>query len=114
LSYALLFLFIYSSTAEAVHHHGVVSRDLPAAATSTIDDAGAVSNSSTPTTPQRSGAAGECLVCQFQQNLSSAESFTPLLVLAPPASEQTFSITVAVLFSVTTSTAPGRGPPSIS
>jgi hypothetical protein len=35
LSYVLLFLFLYSSTAEAVHHHGVASRNLLAAATST-------------------------------------------------------------------------------
>jgi hypothetical protein len=108
LSYALLFLFVYSSTAEAVHHHGVVSRNL-AAATSAVSDTGAVSNSSTPSAPQRSGSASECLVCQFQQNLSSAEIFTPLLVLAPATSDQKFPIR-----SATTSTPQGRGPPSIS
>jgi len=114
LSYALLFLFVYSSTTEAVHHHGVVSRNLPAAATGAASDPGALSNSSTPSAPQRSSSAGECLVCQFQQNLSSAETFTPLLVLAPAASDQTFPIAAAVFRSATTSTPQGRGPPSIS
>jgi len=111
LSYALLFLFVYSSTAEAVHHHGVVSRNLPAATTSTN---GVVSNSSTPSAPQKSGPAGECLVCQFQQNLSSAEIFTPLLVLAPATSDQTFPVAGIRFRSTTTSTPQGRGPPSIS
>jgi hypothetical protein len=113
LSYALLFLFIYSSTAEAVHHHGVVSRSLLAAA-NTVNDTGAVNNSSTPSAPQRSAPASECLVCQFQQNLSSAEIFTPLLLLAPVTSNQTFPIAAPSFRSATTSTPQGRGPPSIS
>jgi len=113
LSYALLFLFVFSSTAEAVHHHGV-ARNVLAAATTTEADSGALSTSSNPSTPQRSSPTSECLVCQFQQNLSSAEIFTPLLVLAPVTSDQRFHITAAIFRSATTSTPQGRGPPPIS
>ena len=108
LSYALLFLFIYSSTAQAVHNHGKVVRGVPAAAGFVLNDGSTTSSTKGPAT------AGECLVCQFQQNLSSAEIFTPLIVLAPAVSPEIVSSPAASFRSIARSTGQGRAPPVTS
>jgi hypothetical protein len=113
LSFALLLLFAYGSTAEAIHTHGNYSGNLATTSTTAASDTGAASNSNTPA-PRRSGAVNECLVCQFQQNLSSAEIFTPALTQAPPTATQQFRIATALFSSVTINTPHGRGPPAIS
>src|SRR5437660_955178 len=89
-SYALLFLFAFGSLTQAGHHHGSVQRDIPAATT------GSASSSSTPL-PRGETQSSECLVCQFQQSLSSAAIFTPLLVLAPATTNHFVSIPPALV-----------------
>jgi hypothetical protein len=113
LSYALLFLFVYTSTAEVVHHHGAGSRNLVLSVANASDNTGEV-NSSAPSSSQKPGTTTECLVCQFQQNLSGAEIFTPLLLLAPAATEPGLPVSLPFFRSATISTPRGRGPPSIS
>src|SRR6267378_1531301 len=91
-SCALLFLFAFGSLTQAGHHHGSVQRDIPAATT------GTARSSSTPV-PRGRTQSSECLVCQFQQSLSSAAIFTPLLVLAPATTNHSVSIPIALVQS---------------
>ena len=105
LSYALLFLVAYSTTVEAVHTH----KNLLAGSTEV--SSACLSDSNAPTQPRTQSPAGECLACQFQHNLSSAELFTPLLILAPVASRPVTSTAVVEVSSLSPRTGHGRAPP---
>lgn len=108
LSYALLFLFAYNTTAEAVHNHRNTARTITAATSGFLTDGGGLTQRRAP------AQTGECLVCQFQQNLSSVELFTPLLVLVPANTLPVSGVAAVSFLSLTTSTGQGRAPPVIS
>jgi hypothetical protein len=108
LSYVLLFLFAYGSTAEAVHSHGNIPRGLPAAMADLVRDGGGTSSTKSP------ARSGDCLVCQFQENLSSAELFTPQLVLGPATSASVLHVSLVSFRSLIRSTGQGRAPPVTS
>jgi hypothetical protein len=104
LSYALLFLFAYNATVEAVHNHRKFFGPAPAATGTVLSDDGS-------TETRRSTTSIECLVCQFQQNLSSVELFTPQLVLAPSTSLPVSGVASVSIQSLSRSTGQGRAPP---
>ena len=105
LSYVLVVLVAYGSTAEAVHSHGALSRGVLPAAADTVLDAGGTSSTNTPV------RFSDCLVCQFQQNLSSAELFTPPLESATEASASIIQVPSVSFRSLVRSTGQGRAPP---
>jgi hypothetical protein len=108
LSFALLILVAYGTTVEAIHTHRNLLRSNEAASSACLHEG----DGSTQSRAQ--SQAGECLACQFQQNLSSAELFTPHLVLAPAVSLPA-SISSPVSFnSHSQSTGQGRAPPITS
>src|SRR5437588_12264394 len=105
LTYALLLLFAYGSTAEALHNHG----NILAGASET--DAISVSESREGTTSSNDRPqAGDCVLCQFQQSLSSAAMFSPSLLLVSQEFHTTATVAVAPLIAVATSTQQGRAP----
>jgi|SRR5438105_7067061 len=106
LSYVLLFLFVYASTAEAVHTHG---NNLPAA--SAITNVNVADSSEGSTSTKHTSNSGECVVCQFQQSLSSAVLYTPLLLLAPQEFHNVASFATAQHTSAAINTQQGRAPP---
>jgi hypothetical protein len=108
LSYVLLFLFAYGTTIEVVHSHRAIPRGAPAAESGFLQDSGG------PSSTRQTAQSGECLVCQFQQNLSSAELFTPLLVFAAATTSSPVSTQVVSFLSQARSPGQGRAPPVIS
>src|SRR6266550_3008720 len=102
LSYVLLFLFAYGTTRDAIHSHRNLPQSTPSATSGFLTGAGS------PSQTRGSTQSGECLVCQFQQNLSSAELFTPLLVLAPAPSPSFSSVPAVSFCSPSRSTGHGR------
>jgi len=76
LACALLLLVSYGSTFEFVHRHGNNSNNLAGQCT-------AINDSSDLTSPEGNSVPGQCLVCQFQQHLSTNVTAAPLLLSAP-------------------------------
>jgi hypothetical protein len=107
LTCVLLFLFAYGATAEAVHTHGVVA-GIPRATADVVRDSGGTSSTKGPARP------GDCLICQFQQNLASAETFTPMLEPAPARAASTVQVSPVSFLSLVRSTGQGRAPPVTS
>jgi Protein of unknown function (DUF2946) len=107
LSYALLILFAYGSTAEAVHSHGSGLQRVPAADTLTS----AVDTASNTSSRNDTNQSGDCVICQFHQNLSAAAIFTPLLVMTAATSTPQVSFVTTSISSRTVCTRQGRAPP---
>jgi len=105
LAYVLLFLFAYGATTQAVHSHGIISGGVPAATADALRDSSGTSSTKGP------ARSSDCLVCQFQQSLSSAETFTPLLEAVPAASALVIQAPSVSFLSLTRSTGQGRAPP---
>ncbi|PWT90616.1 MAG: hypothetical protein C5B55_09465 [Blastocatellia bacterium] len=78
LSYLLLFLISYSSSAEIFHHHGLGSEKI----TATSRWASVFSDTSENNSSTKAPLERNCLVCQFQRGLSSAAISAPVFVLA--------------------------------
>jgi len=108
-TWVLILLIGYGSTAEAVHHHGIASRKTAAAALnlSVISNSG-VDSSGNPL------AQRDCLICQFHRGLSSTALFSPMLLLAPSVSTAFVSPNRVSFFSVTAGVKRGRAPPFTS
>jgi hypothetical protein len=105
LSYALLLLFVYTSTAAAVHSHTNQQRRASSANSSFLTDQNA------PTQTRRSAPSNECLACQFQQNLSNADLFTPHLILSAAVFLPVSDTTAVSFSSLSRTTGHGRAPP---
>ncbi|MDQ2855018.1 MAG: hypothetical protein M3R68_01720 [Acidobacteriota bacterium] len=108
LSYVLLFLFAYGTTTEVVHSHRTIPRGIPAAESGFLQDSGGTSST------RQTAQSGDCLVCQFQQNLSSAELFIPSLVFAAATTSSPLRTQLTSFLSQARSPGQGRAPPAIS
>jgi hypothetical protein len=104
LSFVLLFLVAYGTTVETAHKHGssvfdAARSDINATVISEPND----SNSPLANSP----AAGDCLICQLQQNL-----FTSLTNALPQTHVLQFDLTrhaAAVFFFYSRPNTPGHG-----
>ncbi len=108
-TYVLLGLISYGATLGLTHRHGNVLRSIsqPAYATTTNSLAAGDLTPSTTNHPN----PGDCLVCQFQQSLSNAEIFTPVVISTSVTSAPiTPPVGVPVLAN-SRSTSQGRAPP---
>ena len=108
LSCALLLLVAYSTTAEAVHSHKNLGQPIQSA------ESRLVTTSDGPSQSRGQIQSGECLACQFQQTLSSAEFFSPQLILAPVVSTPAASYSAVSVKTFSLSTGHGRAPPVFS
>jgi len=105
---ALLICICFSSAVEVLHHHGGSNAPVSASSSEVLK-----STSSTGT--YRLGIApNDCLVCQFQRNLSSTTFFGPVVLAAITTSQPTPSTVVLVYRSAIATTRSGRAPPFIS
>jgi hypothetical protein len=104
-SYVLLFLITFSST--AVHTHG----NLPANSQRITVNLATSDGPGSTGGPQR---ASDCVVCQFQRNLSSTALFNPVLVLAPVTSPATSTAPIVSYLSTHRTAGRGRAPPLTS
>jgi len=105
LSYALLLLFVYASTAEVVHSHRNLQRSIPTAGSSFLTD------ESSPGQKAGTTSSNDCLACQFQQNLSTAEVVTPHLILSAPVIVRSADNASVSFLSPSRTTGHGRAPP---
>ncbi|HXD32953.1 MAG TPA: hypothetical protein VN643_17645 [Pyrinomonadaceae bacterium] len=108
LSLALLVLVAYSTTFEAVHTHKNLLRSTPAATTASINDSNA------PSQTRAQNPAGECLACQFQQNLSNAELLAPPTINGPAVFHAVAVSAPLSINSLSQRTGYGRAPPVTS
>ena len=109
LAFVLLLLVSYGATVEAAHTHGNASAINRAQQTTALGDA-----SRSSSTARNPSAGGDCLICQFHQQLSNG-----LLAELPHALEplvQTAHTSAAIIFAPSQTNAPSRGraPPSTS
>jgi hypothetical protein len=108
LIYVLLVLVGYGSTFGLTHRHGNLSPKISQPNSYSITDSLAARDGTTSTTHPKSG---DCLVCQFQQNLSNAETFTPLVIHASTKSPSIIRIVTVSFLTNTRTTRQSRAPP---
>src|SRR3954447_16409765 len=106
LSYLLLFLISYGSSAEILHHHGLASVNSGEISANVFSDNG-LNTSSSKTSPER-----DCTVCQFQRGLSSTEIFETFHLLAPTQNHASFPAELLSRDSLSTTASRGRAPPT--
>ena len=111
LSYLLLFLICYGSTAEVFHHHGLASQNLNASQSSNDVNANLVTDSERDKSSTKTPSERDCLVCQFQRGLSSTAIAAPVLVVAATDSQIGLSVLQFSHDSVSASASRGRAPP---
>jgi hypothetical protein len=109
LAFALLAFVVYAATAEAIHRHGGLYRF-----TSTSSAQSVISQGGATSTANDARAFGECLICQFRQQLSFTLLNGPLLVLAPQAQSAWAQATGLPFYSRTDTPRRGRAPPPTS
>ena|SRR5258708_420865 len=106
LGYVLLILIAYGATVDIAHSHGLVSKDLPGAAS--LSDAGGLQSSNNGHSQRR-----ECSTCQFQQQLFDGLVHAPLFARAQ-LTELAFVSTLAGFLPSTSATPQsGRAPPLV-
>src|SRR5690349_22097768 len=82
LAYVLLILVAFSSTVGLAHRHGSLSRN-PSQTTFSFTETNSPVQINVPSsTTQDPVRPDDCLICHFQQSLSSAEIFTPVVLAA--------------------------------
>jgi len=109
LTYLLLVLVGYGSTFGLAHRHGNLSPKISEQNAYSITDSLAARDGSTSTTNHPKSS--DCLVCQFQQSLSNAEIFTPVVIHASTTSPSIVRIVSVSFLSNTGTTRQGRAPP---
>ena len=111
LAYVLLILIGFSSTVGLAHRHGL-STNLSQTRFSLTETNASPTINVPPSTTQDPVQSGDCLVCHFQQSLSSAEIFTPVVLAALTGSASVIQTLSASFLSRTQSIAQGRAPPT--
>ena len=110
-AYVLLALVSYGATLGSMHRHGNVLRSIPQAAYATLTNSLAARDLTTSTT--NDPKPGDCLVCQFQQSLSNAEIFTPVVIRTSLTSSPSITPPFgAPVLANSRSTSQGRAPPA--
>ena len=109
LTYLLLVLVGYGSTFGLTHRHGNLSPKISQPNAYSITNSLAARDGSTSTTNHPKW--GDCLVCQFQQSLSNAELFTPLVIHASTTSPSKIRVVAVSFLSNIRSARQGRAPP---
>ena len=111
LAYVLLILVGFSSTVGLAHRHGSLSRN-PSQTTVSLTEANTSVKINVPaSTTQDPVRSGDCLVCHFQQSLSSAEIFTPVVLAGLTESTSVISQVSVSVLSRTQTLVKGRAPP---
>ena len=112
LTYVLLLLIGYASSAGTAHRHGGLTTLSPSSVDSRTSSSSAAFDlgGSTGSTEKPS----DCQICQFRQSLSNGTIFTAIILQRPTASSAVFSIATLANSSITLTTAHGRAPPVIS
>src|SRR5215472_3476116 len=105
---ALLICICFGSAVEVLHHHGWSGAPGTASASEVLKSTGG-------STTYRTGISqNDCLVCQFQRNLSSATFFGPVVLSTLTTSHARPSTVVLWYRSAIAATRCGRAPPFIS
>lgn len=114
LAYALLILIGFTSTVGLTHRHGSRQPKLSPNTVSFTRTSSLPQVNAPASTTRDSSRSSDCLICQFQQNLSSAEVFTPEAVHAATGSAAVFRQTSLIVLSKTRRVGHGRAPPTTS
>jgi hypothetical protein len=109
-AYVLLGLVSYGATLGLTHRHGNVLRSISQPAYATLTNSLTARDPTTSTTSDRK--LGDCTVCQFQQNLSNAEIFTPVVIRTSLTSASITPPVGVPFLSSFRSTRQGRAPPA--
>jgi len=112
LVYVLLVLVGYGSTFGLTHRHGNLSPKISQPDTYSITDSLAARDGTTSTANHPKSS--DCLVCQFQQNLSNAEIFTPVVIPGSATSPSIIRVVALSFLSNNRTTRQGRAPPVTS
>ena len=111
LAYVLLILVGFSSTVGLAHRHGSLARNASQTTSSFTETNTSVKINLPSSTTQDPVRSGDCLVCHFQQSLSSAEIFTPVVLAALTGSTSVIPQLSVSFLSRTQSFVKGRAPP---
>jgi len=108
--YVLLGLISYGATFGLTHRHGNALRSVSQPATATTTNSLAEGDLTNSTTNHPN--PGDCLVCQFQQSLSNAELFTPVVISTSVTSASITPPVGVPVLARSRSTSQGRAPPA--
>ena len=110
LAYVLLILVGVSSTVGLAHRHGSLSRN-PSQTTFSFTETNTSVKINVPSSTQDPVRSGDCLICHFQQSLSSAEISTPVVLAALTGSTSVIPQLSVSFLSRAQSLVKGRAPP---
>jgi hypothetical protein len=105
LTFCLLFLVAYGSTADAIHHHGNLIAGTSVKAESSIR------NADSDLTSNKILTENDCTICQLQRNIQAGLLYSQVSVIAPVTQSRSESAKVLSYLFAFHAQQRGRAPP---